>query len=346
MVKRERNAVLDLLKVPGEARQGNADLAFDMIDADRNRFLGRLNDWWLAYKDWEQGDTFNAAVQARRMTMRTFSKDFAKVVRRTRTIDLAENRIFPNRTFAPSVPDPSAPSNSELAQRLRDAKFASYSGLDATPYRDPANFATRDARITAGLYDVSVSLLDARFSLLDQSHVSDTGAHYSFMPLSKPEDQALLYDLIRAAKAMDDFGELRARVREFRAEMTRVKLANNYDMGTGFSAVYEPDGTGRAFRVRYSLGRTLKVRGVAFPPRTTPDSYLARQQQAVDFTSIINLALNTRQNNEMTIAIRRHAGPFPVYAERISADTLQCFTLVGGQKVPSGSTIDDRGVMT
>jgi hypothetical protein len=49
--------------------------------------------------------------------------------------------------------------------------------------------------------------------------------------------------------------------------------------------------------------------------------------------------------NEIVIALRQHAGKFPVYAQR-QGDKLLCYDIAGGKPEFNGHTISAKGVMT
>lgn len=74
----------------------------------------------------------------------------------------------------------------------------------------------------------------------------------------------------------------------------------------------------------------------------TPQIYAARQQAAIRFKSIIGLR---DAKNEIVIAIRKHAGAFPVYAVR-KGDVLLCYNIVNSKQEFDGKTISSDGVVT
>jgi hypothetical protein len=169
-------------------------------------------------------------------------------------------------------------------------------------------------------------------------------------------------------------------IRDYRSRMTRVKIAQNFDMGVGYIAIpvanAGPDD--RKFKIRYGLVQTTTVPGqktgespnkgpVEAPstlkkgtpppppgaapklvvggyekgPKVTPEIYKARQQAALNYRGIL-----TREGkNEIVIALRQHEGDFPVYAIR-DGDKLLCYTIRGGKMVFDYRMISKRGVMT
>jgi hypothetical protein len=126
--------------------------------------------------------------------------------------------------------------------------------------------------------------------------------------------------------------------------MTRVKLASDYDMGTGYIAVPTPGrADGLAYSVTYSLGSTLKQRGAPVPPKTTMDRLKARREMYFKHQADIV----KYPTNELVIAMRRHKGPFPVYAvyeDGSPEGILNCFNIAGGKKeLLIGKTITVNG---
>ena len=156
--------------------------------------------------------------------------------------------------------------------RYREAqKYHAKRGIDSSPFAVPSNFATREKKYEEGLHDLSASILNHNNPILDQVHNSGHGAHYSFLPLSEEEDQEVIFTLTRYAKTRIPFPLLYPKVRGFRAEMTRVKLAQDYDMAVGYSAIpavlpsIEGSGAHLAFKLRYGLGNTTTVAGQTRP---------------------------------------------------------------------------------
>lgn len=121
-------------------------------------------------------------------------------------------------------------------------------------------------------------------SIFNQIHHDGNKTHFSFLPLSEEEDQEVVFNLTQCAKDLRlMLPALYDRVRTLRASMTRIKLANEFDMGIGYSAVPLPDweqkagkppprGTGfgpkykpaapvPAYKLRYGLGLFTTITG-------------------------------------------------------------------------------------
>ncbi|MGH7461440.1 MAG: hypothetical protein ACREMA_10475 [Longimicrobiales bacterium] len=284
--------------------------------------------WWLAYKDWEKADTFGKAFYEDRMSMRTWSSDVTK----SHTLRLAGNRIWDGKGTDGSK-GKHASKGDKLMEEFDAENFKFNVGLESLALRtDPANFfsETGSKKYELGLHDMSCSLLDHRRPISEQSHMKDNGTIFSFVPLSERDDQVIFHKLNQAAKLLNkahmDFYDL---VREFRSKMTRIKLAAEHDMGTGFTAVRRENGP--KFKLTYGLGYYTKVVLENKSDRTKPFGgklgggklnmgevvtdrmRQARREQALNYKSILDRQLFAK--NEITVSIRQHEGMFPIFAK-------------------------------
>jgi hypothetical protein len=131
--------------------------------------------------------------------------------------------------------------------------------------------------------------------------------------------------------------------------MTRVKLANDFDMAVGYSVIpvakspNQSPGAQLGFKLRYGLGNTTTVSGQPDPLLVTANIYQARQATARRFKQI--LLTRPGLKNEIVIAIRRHAGPFPVYAI-LQRGVLRCYDIVNDEMKLNGKTISANGRLT
>lgn len=308
---------------------------------------GRMSGWWTAYKKWEAADTFYEAFRDKRMTVRTFPAGFER--QRDKTfdkLDLDHDRFFADGQYTTATPSQQTfhygrynwPGNPE-----RDNYWARR-GIDSSPFADPANFISRGKKYEEGLHDLSASLLNPRLSIFKQVHNTEQGAHFSLLPLSPEEDQQLLYDLTALAKA------LRAAlppfylvVRGYRAEMTRIKVAQELDMGTGYTLIPAPNPNGGPqYKLRYGLVASMTAPGVPLGIPVTANVYAARRQAALKFKSILD---KRDAKNEIIISIRRHAGLFPVYAIR-EGEELACYQIVNNAMERTGDMISGEGRVT
>jgi hypothetical protein len=337
--RQELNQILD-------PRYG-ADFA-KVVRSDWTRAEFLVTSWWKAYKQWEARDTFEAAYQDRRMTVRTFGADWGYQRDKTlRDLTVPNNRFFGDGRYTPLKQGEQRDHGDAFHKPDERAKYFANRGVDSSAYGQPQNFSDRMTKYALGLHDLSASLVNPRFSLFDQIHNGEDGAHFAFVPLSHQEDQVVLYDLIRHAKALrSDKPALYELVHGYRAEMTRVKLAQEFDLGVGYVAmpIENPTNGHPKFRLRYGLGNTttaLTKEGQK-SLKVTPEVYQARQQAAVAFKSILDIR---DAKNEIVVAFRKHAAGFPLYAER-DGNLLRVFNIGGTAKQRTGQTISSRGALT
>jgi hypothetical protein len=311
-----------------------------------------IRNWWKAYKDWEAADTFNKAMLANRMTMRSFGSNFESQVNKQFTsLDIEKGRFYGDseRTDLGETVQEQHKTTFSRPQLVSTKMYIAKRGINSSAFSDPANFATRKVKYEQGLHDLSVKLVLPGRDIRGQSHHrGEKNPHFSFAPLSKPEDQAVIYKLIRCAKALKNtLPQLDTLIRGYRTRMTRAKLAHHYDMGTGYVAVPTPNRTdGLEYKIGYSVGNTTKLRAEETPNRiaaivpTTMDIVRARQKEYFELNAGV-----ARVGNEIVIAIREHAGPFPVLAV-YEGNQLRCFSIdIAGKKVLNNTnTISNLGV--
>lgn len=308
---------------------------------------GRMSGWWTAYKKWEARDSFYEAFRSKRMTVRTFPAGFDRQRdKKFDKIDLDYDRFFADGQYTKATASQQTfdygrynwPGNPERAQ------YWAYRGIDSSPFADPANFTSRAKKYEEGLHDLSASLLNPRISILKQIHNNEQGAHFSFLPLSEEEDQRMLFDLTRFAKEFKNtFPAPYQLVRSYRAEMTRLKLAQEIDMATGYTMIPAPrPGGGPQYKLRYGLVGSMTVVGNPMGIPVTAAVYSARQQAALNFKSILD---KRDAKNEIIISIRRHAGQFPLYAIR-EGEELACYRINGTNMELTGDVIAPDGTVT
>jgi hypothetical protein len=302
-----------------------------------------MEQWFTTYKKWEASDTFTEAYYDQRMTVRTFpgppeeKKDsFSDQVDKhfpQRSISLKSKqgvRVFADSTYT-AIADQQALARHDRTFHLSDEgdKYWARRGVDSSHFANPNHFATRSLKYANGLHDLSASLVNPKLSIFDQIHNNDIGAHFSFLPLSKEEDQFLLFKIIQCAKPLKgSFTPFYNKVRTYRGSMTRVKLANEFDMAVGYSAVpvANPGQGNPAYKLRYGLTSTTTILGPNGQQTVavTPQILQERRIAAVRFKSILGIR---DAKNEIVVAIRHHAGPFPVYAIRTANNELQCYSI-------------------
>jgi hypothetical protein len=354
-----QRTIINLDPVDGEAR--GYPLALAYIKANWNGATRLIEDWWDAYKEWEGNDTFNNAVTESRMTIRSFGDGFDKSMfkdafsaQKSKTVPMniaEETRFFSNSNRTPVtnpgthqtafntlVAGPKAPFGGWRKGKEPILPYAALNrGIDNSAFATPANFMSREQKYKLGLHDLSVKLLIPNQNIKENSHHKGAKEpHFCFLPISKPEDQYVIYTLIRYAKALKvEKPDLDTLIRRYRSEMTRVKLAHDYDMGTGLVAVHTPGrGDNLDYKVTYSLGDKTKKReeegvkkiGTAQSKvpmiDVTPEVLSVRKQAYFRENARV-----IRSGNEFVIAMRKHHNPlFPVYAV-YKAGTFERYTI-------------------
>ena len=275
-----------------------SDTAFKPSEAAGTMQL--MANWWACYKIWEERDTFLAAFNEGRMTVRqspasqAYRDDFA-----------ARHTDVPNRGSKPYPGHQYQTGVDSLKQRMDPDSFGMDSG-ERLKYK-------------YGLHDLSGSLLDPSKSKIttqlrwkwDKLEKWIT----IFMPVAKPEDLALFNLLNSMSKEVRlRQPEIYDKVTWMRRRMSRIKLAEADDMGAGLLDIAP---TGKPPKFRYGLrdapDQTGQLTGVD----------LDRYKKALDYTSILPLQRSNNKNvNEIVIAYRQHAGPrFPIFTKWSSADS-------------------------
>ena len=336
----------------------NATPAAEIPALWNNTIRQLITQWWAIYKQWEAQDTFDKAYGDARMTVRSFGKEFDKEVNKNiprGTLKVTGERFFADKQRTELEPNAHQQNYTAFHSEAENQKYWQNRGIDGSAFADPANFISREVKYANGLHDLSASLVNPGKPLNLQLFSSGDGVHLAFAPLSKEEDQQVIWKLTGLAKGLQgQLPEFYFLVRRYRAEMTRIKLARNYDIGTGFIAtpIANP-GQGPQFKLTYGLGTTIKEKGRFSPRSLSPQQQQQLQAsmrlQALQFKQILaGATFNKGEVNEIVIALRRHAGPFPVYAVlRKDLRCCDCFDIVGGQRVMNGRRINiENGKMT
>jgi hypothetical protein len=348
-----------------------------------------MDIWWKTYKLWESKDKFNDAFTESRMSVRTFGAGFLKQVSKTfgkgeiqvtsqvkeQDVVREEFRVFADGQYTPFDDVTAKKHATNYGGPVEKQKYFASRGIDSSTFANPDNFKSREAKYAEGLHDLSASLLNPKLSIFDQIHNNEDGAHFSFVALSQEEDQETIFSLVGIAKQLKlMLPALDGMVRGYRAAMTRVKLACEFDMAIGYSITPHKDwekrvgkeaprgtGIGRsykpgiplpAYKLRYGLGLLTTVTGEGGQSKSvtvTSDILLKRQEAARKFKSILGIR---DAKNEIVVAIRQHAGPFPVYGTRVGA-IIKCYDIASSQLDPTKKTmkynqktISATGVMT
>jgi hypothetical protein len=327
------------------------DNATDIIQRNWAAAEQLIKSWWGVYEAWEARDTFNKAVADRRMTMRTFGEGFNYQLKKTVPMNIAENsRFYANSNRGKLLGDEQASDYQAFQNAVSqpNAYANPQRGIDTSAFANPANFQSRKLKYEHGLHDLSVKVLIPGEDIKGQSHHSGSAnPHFCFLPLSKPQDQYVIFKLIQYASVLrNTVPQLYDLTRDIRSKMTRVKLAHGYDMGTGYIAIRSPGQQDNLpFKVSYSIGNNTKVRKEEMGPDRkafVPVSMdMIRDRQRAYFEHEANVV--RRSGNEFVIAMRRHNGPFPVYA-RFDGGMFKCYDLKDNQaKIEDDSKIVTNG---
>lgn len=312
---------------------------------------GRLTElaynWFKDLKDWEREETFPRAFQDNRMTLRLLNAEVSRS---------ANDYQRDVKAFKARQADGTYKKTGELTKVYLSGGMA---GL--RDRSNPANFEHRNQsgnfdpsvqskKNALGLHDLSARLLDKRFDIGKQGFNLDKTKHAVFMPVPTPEDHELFYQLNFMAKADTELktdSEFVSAVHYIRARMTRIKLAEETDMGAGF-LVMQALGSGRT-RIRYGLSgavteqdeavvqkrkekqeaelkmtmeerlQSVKLRKMdptaEMSPSLTPEQIQHRIRTARNYKSVLRTA-EELGTNELAVAYREHASrDFPMITD-------------------------------
>jgi hypothetical protein len=291
---------MQLLKGDAAYQPPEADLTLEMIDT-----------WFNLYKKWEAADTFLTAFREKRMTVRQSPK--------SQTYDAnfkARHESLPQSDGTYGM------------KKYSGQKYAT--GIDSLKERlNPRNFeltpGNEKGKYKHGLHDLSGSLLDPdKPTISDQLRWKDfknvapevrSGAKFVkwyviFMPMAQPEDLGLFHPMNSASKRLRSVcPDIYYRVVDIRQRMSRIKLAEEDDMGCGLIDVARVEAPAPKFR--YGLKNPLDAQG-----RLSPIDQ-ERRRKALHYTSILALQREKKStSNEIVIAYRKHAGArFPLFTQ-------------------------------
>lgn len=207
-----------------------------------------VEEWWAAYKKWEEQDTLADAYKEQRLTVKGTSEMNDKIQ--------AHSPKKPNERYAEgadwgsstSFASPIVKTNASIMARLDPEVFIP---------RDIARQPLDSRKTELGYHDLSALLLNPQVNISSQQYKGRGQIApeqlYVFMPLSYALDQAVFQNINLLAKACR--GEQQAfynRVREIRSEMTRIKLAAEHDMAVAFVMVGKNEISG-SLKFKYTL---------------------------------------------------------------------------------------------
>ncbi|MEJ8857566.1 hypothetical protein WKW79_23545 [Variovorax robiniae] len=285
------------------------------FSAPRAKQIAQLaSDWFIEYKEWEKADRFLAAVRDKRMCISQ---------RGTDTVIGAGNRSNPAHL---GVKDQDKQGGT--TQKILYKTLSYRTGVDSLKERlDPANFGSspQGEEITRlkyklGLHDLSASLMNPdKPTIKEQARweLDPIGSKSKwplvFMPLPKQKDLVVfnLLNLLHKEWRTAGHLDLAETVARIRRRMTRVKFAQDSDMGAGLINA-NPAGSGdpNLAKFRYGMADVQGKEGTTLTVYIKGIS-LVRQAKALEYQSI--LATQTSSSNEIVVAFRQHDSPrFPM----------------------------------
>lgn len=297
--------------------------------------VNRVIDWFGAYKTWEATDTIEKAFRSKRLTIRTYIKP-----------DGAGSKWNMVRTGSQTTsPDGTV--------QMREGYPYDVSGKGVMYRTNPLNFSPEaNKKYSIGLHDLSASLLDPAKNISEQLYHAlnrelHDGDYAIFMPIPLEEDFQLFDSINKYAKQhRDDLPRFHELVSIYRARMTRIKQAYEYDIGAGFkeSPRIKPVPGKPDFKIKYGVGTKIKVKGNPLPVATTAgvNDEPTLTAKALTYKQILDEAPTRGKYNEITLSYRQHASPnFPqATIWDFGRKLFTCFICEG--KGVAGKTISDR----
>ena len=301
-------------------------------ERDAELLIQDIDDWCSELKAWERGDSFAAAFKEHRMTARVVARA-ATSTKNTTTNKLAMNQYNLQTHKVGHAKHQTADiydtGLSGMKLRTNPDNFGQeqiipggMKKIDGQIKKVPTIIA---GKYNLGLHDLSACLLStARGSILNQlawkegAKEPDKNA-IAFMPLPLEADLQLFFVLnAKAKQCKSKHPAIHQKVAWVRRRMTRVKLANEVDAGSGFVNI----GTGwKNDQRRYKYGLGL----VAIPEKTGAvgiGETERRTRLALQYRRTLQMMPpmpkdndSPGTNNEMVIAYRQHASNcFPLFA--------------------------------
>lgn len=243
--------------------------------------------WFADIKDWESKDTFETAFAEGRMTARDVPKK-------------GSIKTFPVKAFELQKDGAIKP-----LLKKTEIKVNVNSSLDGIWDRVEAKNFLEKLKNEKGLHDLSAVLLKPEVAISKQVFGVSEDVATVFAPLPY-EDDLIIFDAVAELAKSDITSGLYWDYVKIRAEFTRIKYGQDSDMSSGFAVLVTSDAK---IKVRYGLASIMG--GVV-------SSALLQQRHlnALQYHKKILESKKLGENNEVIIAYRSHAGPFPMYGTR------------------------------
>ena len=294
---------------------------------DMDEGLRLVNNWWHSYQKGEAEDRFLDACRDGRM-----------VIRQSPVQQIIGTEAKPLNMRLSSAPLTIKDEKGTVGTGVPYHGYTQNAGLDGIRLRmKPESFNKQEAfeklygdtrgKYALGLHDLSASLLNPGVEKLsDQIRwKTPTGEKFKnwvllFMPVAREVDVQMLNVLNALAKAFRVSGvykEFCDSVFLCRKRMTRIKYAQETDMGAGF--VNKQPSVDVLPKFRYGAGDvqgTYNSMGV-LSQKVVEGASAQRALKAQDYKKMLSLQLSQKStSNEVILCIRAHEGTrFPLYTK-------------------------------
>lgn len=265
--------------------------------------LKLIDEWFRELKSWEAEETWERAFDDGRIAMRI---------------------VNPNSNTTPPKIDKVTGTLGNLTVTQSKAQPAMFldrsaSGIMSRMNADNFSLNGRASQKTAlGLHDLPGTLLNPAKLISDQAKGYFSPTTAVFMPVPKEKDLTLFYVLSDMAK-----GERKTesafviKIQDIRNRLTRIKLAQSTDMGTGWVNLKKPNDDRDHYR--YGLYGTItdptpegEEKKKARP--ATSEELKDRLVNRVKYQTILS---GSDGHNEIVVAFRSHANTavFPMFTQ-------------------------------
>lgn len=283
-----------------------------------------VDQWWLAYKEWEQQDTLAAAYSESRLTCKGTSTMSEPL--NVRSVNLGHNETIKDLYRRDTWGNTSKYQNSLIAK----------TNASIVGRMKPESFLEGN-KAQLGYHDLSALVLNPAVAISKQQYKTVTSEQvYGFMPIAPSIDQCVFQNINMVAKLnRESCPSLYEKVVNIRNRMTRIKLASGNDMKTVFIRVgttkHGHDKFKYVLGMKTDVSKTDVADGLVDQSKfrtdaktanvtTTPAIYEARRNAAINYEAMVKRMLG--KYAEVSIAYRQHARNvsagrivFPMFAQ-------------------------------
>ena len=247
----------------------------------------KIDAWWGKLKAKAGKESFKAAFDEGRMTVRSIAKDSA-----------GHGGEFPAQIFVGEAQTDTGKAQMRL---VRDRK-------SILTRVDPGTWTSGASEMEVkktGLYELSASLLRPGTKLLDQMKFYGEPEAVVFMPVPSPKHQQIFAAISELADANE------GKLQEIASEMTRIIMAQSSDMGTKY---VDMSAGNEGKDIHYGESGTIIRYAGGFGMPARQHEIEARRTNALRYTDI--LKDHKTKANEVVVEYRKHAsGKFPLFTE-------------------------------